>query len=452
MKVQLIQPVIAKYRQKKAVKWVTPPLGLAMLAALSPDVEYSVTDEAIDNIDFEKHFDLVGIRTDTCVSSRAYQIADVFRDRGIKVVLGGPHPSLCPEEAIQHADAVVVGEAEGIWQRLLRDCEQNKLERIYRLNEPLNLAGLPLPRRDIFNKSNYLFLNTIFATRGCSYSCSFCSIGALWGNGIRTRPIDEILHEVETLEGNTMFFIDDNLVGNPEFAKELFRALIPYKKKWGCQATLTIARDEELLRVAAESGCIAVSAGFESASAANLAYIDKNSNIVEEYEENVKIIHSYGIAIQGSFIFGLDHDDPGVFQQTVRLAQRLKLEAAWFAPLHAYPGTSLFSSMEKEGRILSRDWSKFTDAPGWVNFEPKLISAREMEAGVRYAWKKFYGFISIWKRMGIKGRNRRLFWLVNLGLRYYSTPIGSKLRLLQRVFNLFLELAKMVSARLGKRD
>lgn len=448
----MIQPVISKYRRAKAAKWITPPLGLGMLAALAPDVEYTVTDEAVNNVNFEKHVDLVAIRTDTCVALRAYEIADTFRRRGVKVVLGGPHPTLCPEEASQHSDAVVVGEAEGLWPQLLRDCTQNKLERVYRQSEPVNLAGIPLPRRDLFDKSKYLFMNTIFATRGCPYSCSYCCIGTLLGNGLRTRPIDDILREVETLEGSTMFFIDDNLVGNPHFAKNLFKALIPYKKKWGCQATLTIAKDEELLGLAAESGCVAISTGFESASAANLAYVGKKPNVVEEYEEDVKRIHSYGIAIQGSFIFGFDHDSPEVFKLTVRLAKNLKLEAGWFAPLHAYPGTPLFGAMEKDGRILSRDWSKFTDTPGWVNFKPKLMSARELEEGVRRSWKEFYSLSSIWTRLGTKGRNRRLFWLINLGLRYYSTPIGSKLSALQRVFSLLLELAKRTSARLGKRD
>ena len=441
MKLELIQPALPKYLKKKPEKWIAPPLGLAIVAALT-DAECSITDEAIEAIDFNKDVDLVGIRTVTATAPHAYEIADTFRARGTKVVLGGPHPTLCPEEASQHADAVVIGEAEGVWGQLIRDFKAGKLEQIYHTNEPPSLVNLPLPRRDLFKKDKYMVTNLLFATRGCPYSCSFCSIKPLWGHTFRTRPISDVLREVETLEGEMIFFIDDNLIGNLNFAKELFRALVPYKKKWFCQASINVAKDEELLRLAAESGCFAMAIGFESLSPASLAYINKKMNVVEEYEEAVRRIHSYGIAIQGSFIFGFDEDDSRVFETVLRFTQKVGLETACFAPLTPYPGTPLFNSLKREGRILNLDWSNYADIEGGVNFEPRLMSHQELEEGLNWTWRRFYSLPSIWKRLRRPRPNLWKFWLVNLGVRYYSSSLGVKLPLLAKLFGLFLRWAK----------
>ena len=255
VKLELIVPATQENIRKRR-KTIIPPLGLAMVAALTPpEVEVSLTDENVTVIDFQKETDLVGITALTVTALRAYEIADKFRAKGAKVVLGGIHPSALPEEASQHADAVVIGEAEGIWPNLIEDFKANKLQRVYKQVKRPSLLNLPIPRRDLFAEGAYYITNTLSTTRGCPYACSFCSVTSFFGHTYRCRPVEEVLKEIETLNQRKLIgFVDDNVVGNPKFAKELFRALIPYKVKWGAQASVTIARDDELLKLAAASG------------------------------------------------------------------------------------------------------------------------------------------------------------------------------------------------------
>ena len=396
-----------------------------MVAALTPpEVEVSLTDENVRPIDFQKAPDLVGITALTATAQRAYDIADVFRARGVKVILGGIHPSFLPEEASQHADSVVIGEAEGVWPNLLEDFRANKLQKVYRQPERPSLVGLPIPRRDLFDEGAYFVSHTLQTTRGCPYSCAFCSVTSFFGRSYRCRPVEEVLREIETLKDRRFIaFIDDNIVGNPRFAKELFRALVPYKIKWVAQASVTIAGDEELLRLAAASGCVDLLIGFESLSPANLASVGKRTNVVEEYENIIRRVHSHGIAVHGFFIFGLDEDNEDVFKRTVRFAQKMRLETAGFDFLTPYPGTALRESLDKAGRIIARDWSRY----GYeVLFEPKLMSREMLLRGHTWAWREFYSLPSIWKRVGVARRNLAPLWAVNLAYRSHlrANPAG----------------------------
>jgi radical SAM superfamily enzyme YgiQ (UPF0313 family) len=413
MKLELIVPAALRNREKKMKKGILPPLGLAMVAALTPhEVEVSLTDENITFIDFHKDVDLVGITALTSTAHRAYEIADTFRARGVKVVLGGIHPSILPEEAGQHADAVVIGEAEGIWPKVIEDFKANRLQSIYRQDERPSLVDLPIPRRDLFAPGAYFVRNTIFTTRGCPYSCSFCTVTTFFGHTYRCRPVDEVIKEIETLKNRKfVVFLDDNIVGNPKFAKELFRALIPYKIKWVGQSSVTVARDDELLRLAAASGCIDLFIGFESLSPANLSAVGKKINAVDEYENVIKKIHSQGIGVHGFFIFGFDEDDADTFKRTVRFAQKMRLETAQFDALTPYPGTVLHKSLDESGRILSKDWSRY----GYdLMFEPKSISRETLQNGRAWAWREFYGLPSIWRRLGLIHLNLVTFWIANL--------------------------------------
>ncbi len=390
-----------------------------MVAALTPpEVEVSLTDENVTVIDFQKETDLVGITSLTVTAQRAYEIADTFRARGVKVILGGIHPSMLPEEASQHADSVVIGEAEGIWPGVVEDFKANKLQRVYRQPERPSLLGLPIPRRDLFAEAAYFVPRTISTTRGCPYSCFFCSVTSFFGHTYRCRPVEEILKEIETFnkKGPTIF-VDDNIVGNPKFAKELFRALIPHKIKWVGQASVTIARDDELLKLAAASGCIDLFIGFESLSQANLVAVGKKINVVDEYENVIRKIHSHGIAIHGFFIFGFDEEDEDVFQRTVRFAQKMRLETAQFDPLTPYPGTAFCEAMDETGRILTKDWSQY----GYnLTFEPKSMSREKLQAGHDWVWREFYSLPSIWRRVGVARRNLAMLWAVNL---YYRAHL-----------------------------
>ena len=416
MKLQLIAPAIQENTPLKKV--LCPPLGLAMVATLTPpEVEISLTDENVTVVDFQKETDLVGITAQTITAQRAYEICDSFRARGVKVILGGIHPSTLPEEASQHADAVVIGEAEGIWPNLIEDFRTNKLQRMYRQRERPSLLTLPIPRRDLFAKGAYYVTNIISTTRGCPYSCSFCSVTSFSGHTYRCRPVEEVLKEIETLnQRKLVVFVDDDIVGNPKFAKKLFRALVPYKIKWLAQASVTIARDDELLKLAAASGCQALLIGFETLSPANPAAVGKRVNVVDEYQTVIRKIHSHGIAIHGFFILVLDEDNEDVFERTVRFAQKMRLESAQFAWPVPYPGTALYESLDKAGRIVTKDWSQYESN---LVFKPKLMSREVLQKGRDWIWCEFYSLPSIWRRVGLARRNLVSIWAVNLHYRAF---------------------------------
>ncbi|MDP3879498.1 MAG: radical SAM protein [Dehalococcoidales bacterium] len=419
MKLKLIAPAVL-VNSRKLKKVLVPPLGLGMVAALTPpDVEVSLTDENVAAIDFQEETDLVGITVLTITAQRAYEIADIFRSRGVKVVLGGIHASFLPDEAGQHADAVVIGEAEETWPRLIADLKANRLQKRYEQGERLPLHNLPLPRRDLFTKGAYLIKNTLAATRGCPYSCSFCSVSSFFGRTYRCRPVEEVIKELDTFNGGKyFFFVDDNIIGNPKFAKELFRSMIPRKIKWLGQASVTIAKDDELLELAAASGCIGLLIGFESISPANLAAVGKKINVVDEYQTVIRKIHSKGIGIHGFFIIGLDEDTQDVFERTVRFAQKMKLESAGFAYPMPLPGTDFYNSLDKEGRIITREWSRYADE---IVFEPKLMSRQVLKKGHDWASQEFFKLPSIWERVGLARRNLALLWAINIGWRaHYS--------------------------------
>ena len=414
MKLELIVPATQGSNRKRK-KVLFPPLGLAMVAALTPpEVKVSLTDENVTAIDFQKETDLVGITALTVTAQHAYKIADTFRARGVKVVLGGIHPSILPEEASHHADAVVIGEAEGIWPKLIEDFKAKKLQKVYRHHKRPSLLNLPFPRRDLFTDS-YFIKQTISTTRGCPYACSFCSVSSFFGHTYRCRPIQEIIKEIETFDRREIIaFIDDNIVGKPVFAKELFRALVPYKIKWGSQASVTIAKDDKLLKLVADSGCFFLAIGFESLSQANLAKVNKRINVADEYKNIIRKIHSYGIAIHGFFIFGFDEDDEDSFKRTVRFAQEMRLESAQFDYLTPYPGTDLCKSLDNAGRIDTKDWSQY----GYnLMFKPKLMSQEMMQKKHDWSWCQFYSLPSIWRRIGVTHRNLALLWGMNLSYR-----------------------------------
>jgi radical SAM superfamily enzyme YgiQ (UPF0313 family) len=394
-------------------KVLAPPLGLAMVASLTPpDIEVSLTDERVTAIDFHNKPDLVGITVLTVTAQRAYEIADAFRTKGVKVILGGVHPTLLPDEASQHADAVVIGEAEGIWLKVIDDFKANRLKKIYRQQGRPSLINLPLPRRDLFAKGAYFVPNTISTTRGCPFSCTFCSVTSFFGRSYRCRPVAEIIKEIETFENKDFIaFVDDNIAGNPRFARELFAALISYQIKWIAQASVTVAKDDELLKLAATSGCIDLLIGFETLSPANLASMGKKINVVNQYEEVIKKIHSHGIAVHGFFIFGLDGDDAGVFKKTVRWAQKMRLESAQFDILVPYPGTAIYQSMHNEGRILTKDWTQY----GYnLVFKLQSMSPERLKEGHAWAWQQFYSMPSIWRRIGLGRPHWTMLWKMNL--------------------------------------
>ena len=380
----------------KGGKVLAPPLVLPLLAGLTPPgIEVRLVDENVELTDTNAETDWVAISCMTASAPRAYEIADAFRKREIPVVMGGIHPTVLPDEAALHADAIVVGEAEPVWQDILVDLTRDSLQTRYQNDRYCNMEGLPFPRRDLLSRNHYLTVNTVQTARGCPNDCSFCSVSTVAGRSYRFRPVTEVIEEVRTLKG-WVGFVDDNIAGNPTRAKELFEALIPLKIRWVGQADLNMAKDPELLRLAVRSGCQAMFVGLESISQENLRATHKGPNLETDMVAAIATIHKAGIEIIGSFVLGLDGDDQSVFAKTARFAEQQKLAVAQFAVLTPFPGTKIRQQLKLEGRILNDDWSKYTMSN--VVFQPKNMTALELQQGQRYVYDRFYSIPSILKR------------------------------------------------------
>jgi radical SAM superfamily enzyme YgiQ (UPF0313 family) len=396
VKIELIVPAVEENAP-------VPNLALPILAALTPrDVSISFTDDLLAPIDLEKHLkdvDLVGITVLTKTALRAYHIADAYRKKGVCVVLGGIHPSALPEEAKEHADAVVIGEAEGIWGRLIEDFRAKDLKPFYRQEGTIDPSKIPSPRREILPTRGYFPVDVVQATRGCPFRCEFCSVQNFFGNTYRFRPVSDVVEEVRNLRHRLMMFNDDNIIGNPSYSKELLKALIPLKKKWIGQASLSGLKEVENIELLAKSGCIGLLIGFESLSKANLIRSQKYQNDPAEYREIIDVLHRFGITIWASFIFGFDEDDPSIFEETVAFAIRAKLFSVVFALLTPYPETSFYQRVKREGRLVEDRWWLLErpdeSAPYFI---PKKMSGEVLRECWKKAWKDFYSLSSILKR------------------------------------------------------
>jgi len=441
LKIRLIDPAynhpFIGHSQKVIKSIWFARLTLTTLASLTPpDIEVQITDENVEPIDFEEDADLVGVTGMVMHASRAYQIAQKFRQRGIPVVMGGPHASSCPVEAKEHVDAVVIGEAENVWKGLIEDLKNGCLKPFYKADAYCSMKGMPRPRLDLLRKEAYMTVNCIQTTRGCPYQCDFCHVTHFFGKTYRCRPVEEVIEEVQRLEGEFVVFIDDNIVGNRLYAKELFTRLKPLQKKWASQASMNVTRDAELLRLASESGCVSLFLGVESLSSENLKDMNKGFNQVHQYEDAMKALHDYDIMILAGFIFGLDHDDEGVFERTLRFCERNHIELPSFFILTPLPGTRLFQRMDSEGRLLHKDWAQYNGAT--VVFEPKLMTVETLQRGFNWVCQEAYSWGSILKRV-FHPQQRFLTRLVsNMAYRSIAkrTPEGhipSLSRILQRM-------------------
>ena len=441
MKIRLIDPAYEHSyisHSQKVIKTIWfAHLTLTTLAALTPpDIEVKITDENVEPIDFEEDVDLVGVTGMVMHASRAYQIAQKFRQKGIPVVMGGPHASSLPLEAKEHVDAVVIGEAENVWVGLIEDLKNGHLKPFYKADAYCSMKGIPPPRLDLLRKDAYMTINCVQTTRGCPHQCDFCHVTHFFGKTYRCRPVTEVIEEVKRLDGEFVVFIDDNIAGNRLYAKELFTQLKPLKKKWASQASMTLTRDPELLKLAAESGCVSLFIGVESLSSENLKEVNKTFNRVPQFEDAMKALHDYDIMIVGGFIFGLGHDDEGVFERTLRFCERNRIELPSFFILTPLPGTPLFQRMESAGRLLHKDWAKYNGAT--VVYKPKLMTEETLQRGFNWVCKEAYSWESIIKR--VFHPQQRFFTRVLSNIAYRSiaqkTPEGylpSLSRILQRM-------------------
>ena len=424
-KLILISPLAAKSLLGGDFYFRMPYLGLLKVAALTPpEWEVEIIDEKVDGMDFNQHADLVGITAMTPAANRAYEIADAFREMGKKVVMGGMHISKLPDEALQHCDAVVIGEAEDLRAGLLEDFKKGELKQIYRHeNGYPSLENMPLANWDLYKDKRYLPVHSIETTRGCPHNCEFCSVTNSFGGKFRNRPVDEVEKEIQGLkpfEGkfilkNTVFFADDNIISSRSHAKELLTRIIPYNLKWVGQASVNIAKDDEILDLCRKSGCMGILIGFESLSSKSLAHMGKQFNRPQDYMDVIKKVHDYGIGINGSFVLGFDHDDEGIFDRTLEFILKAKLDVCYFSILTPYPGTRLYTQMMKEGRIIDHDWSNYNTNN--VVFKPKLMKPETLIEGFHKVLKGSFSYSAIFKRLWGNGTYKNFFYPMNFGFR-----------------------------------
>jgi radical SAM superfamily enzyme YgiQ (UPF0313 family) len=405
-----------------------PRLSLPVLASLTPpDFEVKIIDDHFEPVPFEEPADLVGISYMTPQAPRAYQIADEFRKRGKKVVMGGIHASALPDEALEHSDAVVVGEAEEIWPRVLEHFREGKMKGVYRSPQFPELRGLPRPRYDLLKRERYRLLNINFpvqAGRGCPFRCEFCSVTRFFGGQFRFRPVEEVVEEIQRTELKKIFFIDDNIIGDPEYARDLFLALIPLKLRWVGQASLNLAKDAELLRLAKKSGCAVLFIGVESLSGESLKEIGKSFFKAEEVQSSLQKVQSQGIAVRASIVFGFDHDDREVFSRTVNFLVKNKVAYADFFILTPLPGTPFRERLGKENRILSNNWSDY-DSLRTV-FRPKQMTPEELNQGLWQAYQSFYSLKNICRRIMVNRGGPQIWRRFFSNLYYRSWVIQKK--------------------------
>lgn len=392
MKLLLISPS-QKVGRKRLRAITIPQLSLHILASLTPeDVEITVVDEDTRKIDLSSDFDLVGISCMTATANRSYHLSDLLRQRGSKVVLGGIHPTVLPHEAIQHADAVVIGEAEGCWADVVSDFKKGRLRKFYHVPEP-DLSTVPFPRRD-FHLDKALFNCVgLVTTRGCPYACEFCSVTDFYGKKIRHRPVSLVVEDIKRSGSKTFLLLDDNVTGHPEYSKELFEALIPLGIQWIGQSSMSLAKDKEMLKLCRLSGCGALFFGLESVSPASLKGMKKTLKSIEENEEAIKIIQDNGIAFHPSIILGFDTDTEAIFDDTLEFLARNKLPTMALHVLTPYPGTRIYRRFTEQGRLISHDWSHYDHHT--VVFQPKNMTPQELAEGHRYVQSEFYSFSSI---------------------------------------------------------
>ena len=393
-----------------------PYLALTTLAALTgDDWEISIIDENVEPLDFSALPDLAALSIMTPLAKRGYESADAFREKGVPVVLGGIHPTMMKDEAKTHADAVVVGEAEEVWHRVLSDFKRCDLKSFYKAPDFFSLERLPIPKRELLARSAYFFTNTIQTSRGCPFDCEFCSVTSFYGRTYRVRPIEDVINEMGHMEKGFLFFVDDNIVGKHSYAKELFTELISLNIKWFSQASLSIVKDRELLDLAQKSGCKGLFIGFESLSQEALESMGKSINRVYEFKEAIKMIHDHGIGIQGSFIFGTDQDDQAVFSDVLRFVEKTHLEAALFSVLTPFPGTRIQRDFLRENRIIHTDWEKYD--MNHVVFRPKKMTPRQLQDGFNWAYQSLYNYQSIVRRLFPFKRSGLFYSIQNWGFR-----------------------------------
>lgn len=413
MKILCISPTIDE--EKRTNKGLMmPQLALYILQGLTPkEHTVHVVEEETENINFDEDCDLVAISCMTANAPRAYFLCNVFRQRGKTVVLGGVHPTLLPEEALQHANSVVIGEAEGVWENLLNDFKNNNLQQTY--HEPYPDLNKYVPKDFSKILKNRLFkLIPVMTTRGCPYECDFCCVSKLFGKKVRHIPVKNVVRDIRESGAKNFMFLDDNIIGNKAYAKELFRALIPLKIKWVGQASVSLlVNDNELIQLASESGCKVLFFGIESVSEEQMKTMRKALKDVQQLEMALKKIKKMKILIHASMVFGFDNDTVSTFNESVQFLKKNKVSTVSFNILTPYPGTQVYDNLKKENRLITTDW-KYYDH-NTVVYQPVNMTPFELQMGKTNARRQFYKLSSVIKRLFGNLYNPFVYFATNYG-------------------------------------
>lgn len=419
-----------------------PPLNLQILASLTPNEEVEIVDENFDKINFDGDYDLIGLTAyGASELLRAKEVYKEFKKRNVPVVIGGPSIFCMPvKDALEYANSIVVGEAEGIWEKVIKDAQSNRLKRVYKKKELVGLSKLyALPRRDLTNNKNYM-CHTVEISRGCPYTCDFCILHKFNKGGYRLYSIKRVIRDVElclehpTKTKRQVYFVDDNMSINQNYKIKLFKKLIPHNIAWSAQCDLSIVKNKKLLNVFSKSGCMFLAIGFESVNQESLRSVNKPAfNKVLEYKKAIKTLHDYGIRVLGDFMIGLDNDKPGVAQKTLDFISDSRLD--FFIPNILTPeyGTQLFEKIEKEGRILTKEWSNYNRRQRAV-FQPKNMTPQQLEE--EYGWfvkhlpsNRMHNLYTLVKRVLTKKNvsNRNIKFATRLSLLLYSIRYAPEL-------------------------
>jgi len=399
--VTFIYPSVGRFYGSKYIRsWQMQPLAIAALSSLTPKLwNKSFFDDRVEPINFDAKTDLVAISIESFTARRGYQIANEYRKRGIPVVMGGYHATFCPDEVLEHADAVCVGEAEGVWPSILKDAEQHNLSKKYMSIDKKSSFSCGYDR-SIFLSKNYFRLALVETGRGCSYNCSFCSISAFHKGRCKYRPVEEVVLEISRLKEKVIFFIDDNITCQHGRAKELFTALENFNIRWIGQADIKVATDSDLLDIMVKSGCVGLLIGFETIGCDSLSYINKHVNRTIDYSEGLKELRKRGIAVYGTFLLGLPTDSEESFRKNLKFAIEEKLFIAAFNHIIPFPGTPLYKEFQ-EANILRYDkwWLSEKYRFGEAPFNPQCTSSIQLQEWCHNARQEFYSIPSIMRRL-----------------------------------------------------
>ncbi len=413
MKILLVSPVRDPHKfTNKGI--LIPQLALFILEGLTPKKhEVKIVEEEYMELDMDEECDVVAISILTSNAYRGYRIADAFREKGKIVVIGGIHPSLLPDEALEHADAVVIGEAEGVWEKILEDIESGNLQERYHEPNPDLDRYIPKDFSTLSKKRMYNLV-PLQTSRGCPYNCDFCCVTDIFGKKITLIPVKHIVRDIKESGARNFIFLDDNIIGNQKYARELFTALIPLKIRWVGQSSISFARNIEIMELAKKSGCRGLFIGLESVLETNTNKYKKLKSL-EDTQQSIKKILKMGILIQASVIFGFDEDTHETFGETIKFLVKNRISLASINALTPYPGTRVFENFKETGRLLHEKWEYYDHHT--VVFQPKNMTPLELQIGKIKAKSDFSKILSIAVRILGNLRMPAFYLAVNLGYR-----------------------------------